>query len=129
MNKKVLLISVDGMRPDGLQSCGNPFVQELEKRCSYTYEAKTVFPSVTLLLRSTAQTTNFEKFFHVTTGPMSARTSRMNQAQRSVSIENARSFDCRVSPFLQWSQSGISAKTKMSQKERSRITDMVLCAG
>ena len=48
MNKKVLLISVDGMRPDGLQSCGNPFVEALEKRCSYTYEAKTVFPSVTL---------------------------------------------------------------------------------
>lgn len=48
MNKKVLLISVDGMRPDGLRACGNPLVQELEKRCSYTYEAKTVFPSVTL---------------------------------------------------------------------------------
>lgn len=30
MNKKVLLISVDGMRPDGLQSCGNPLVQELD---------------------------------------------------------------------------------------------------
>jgi len=48
MNKKVLLISVDGMRPDGLQACGNPFVKELESICSYTYEAKTVFPSVTL---------------------------------------------------------------------------------
>ena len=48
MKEKVLLISVDGMRPDGLQTCGNPFVKELEKRCSYTYEAKTVFPSVTL---------------------------------------------------------------------------------
>lgn len=31
INKKVLLISVDGMRPDGLQACGNPFVQALEK--------------------------------------------------------------------------------------------------
>ena len=48
MKKKVLLISVDGMRPDGMQACGNPYVKELEKRCSYTYEAKTVFPSVTL---------------------------------------------------------------------------------
>ena len=27
MNKKVLLISVDGMRPDGMQACGNPFVK------------------------------------------------------------------------------------------------------
>ena len=34
MKEKVLLISVDGMRPDGLQTCGNPFVKELEKRCS-----------------------------------------------------------------------------------------------
>ena len=48
MNKKVILISVDGMRPDGLQSCGNPYVKELEKLCSYTYDARTVFPSVTL---------------------------------------------------------------------------------
>ena len=26
MNKKGLLISVDGMRPDGLKMCGNPYV-------------------------------------------------------------------------------------------------------
>lgn len=48
VDKKVILISVDGMRPDGMQSCGNPYVKELEKLCSYTYEARTVFPSITL---------------------------------------------------------------------------------
>ena len=26
MNKKVILISVDGMRPDGLKMCGNSYV-------------------------------------------------------------------------------------------------------
>lgn len=48
MENKVILMSIDGMRPDGLQKCGNPYVLELEKLCSYTYNAKTVFPSVTL---------------------------------------------------------------------------------
>ena len=48
MEKKVILISIDGMRPDGLQQCGNPYVKELEKMCAYTYNGSSVFPSVTL---------------------------------------------------------------------------------
>lgn len=44
---KVLLISIDGMRPDGLKECGNEYVKEMEKICSYTYEGSSVFPSVT----------------------------------------------------------------------------------
>ena len=48
MKEKVILISIDGMRPDGLKACGNPFVKELEKRCAYTYSARSVTPSVTL---------------------------------------------------------------------------------
>ena len=47
MKKKVILISIDGMRPDGLQTCGNPYVKELEKLCTYTYAGSSVFPSVT----------------------------------------------------------------------------------
>jgi len=45
--KKVILISIDGMRPDGLKECGNPYVKELEKICSYTYEGRSMIPSVT----------------------------------------------------------------------------------
>lgn len=48
MNKKVILISIDGMRPDGMQQCGHPFVKELESRCAYSYAEQSVFPSVTL---------------------------------------------------------------------------------
>lgn len=47
MEKKVLLISIDGMRPDGLKACGNPYVQELEKISYYTYHASSMNPSVT----------------------------------------------------------------------------------
>lgn len=47
MKKKVILISIDGMRPDGLKSCGNPYVKELEKNCAYTYDARSMNPSVT----------------------------------------------------------------------------------
>lgn len=47
MKNKVILISIDGMRPDGLKQCGNPYVKELETRCAYTYEARSMTPSVT----------------------------------------------------------------------------------
>ena len=46
--KKVILISIDGMRPDGVEQCNNPYVNELMKTSSYTFSAKTVFPSITL---------------------------------------------------------------------------------
>ena len=48
MDKKVILISIDGMRPDGLKECGNPYVKELESMCSYTYNASSTTPSLTL---------------------------------------------------------------------------------
>ena len=47
-NKKVILISIDGMRPDGIKQCGNNYLNELMKMGSYTFDAKTVFPSITL---------------------------------------------------------------------------------
>lgn len=45
-NKKVLLISVDGMRPDALT--GIEEVEKIKKSSFFTLSAKTVFPSVTL---------------------------------------------------------------------------------
>lgn len=46
--KKVILILVDGMRPDSLALCGNKYVDELLENSAYTLSAKTVMPSVTL---------------------------------------------------------------------------------
>lgn len=46
--KKVILVSVDGMRPDGAMQCGNAFVDFLMKNGTYTLDAKTVMPSITL---------------------------------------------------------------------------------
>ena len=47
MQNKVILISIDGMRPDGLKACGNQYLAELEARCAYTYTGASLFPSVT----------------------------------------------------------------------------------
>ena len=47
-NNKVILISVDGMRPDGFLACGNPYIHELMRKAYYTLDGKTVMPSVTL---------------------------------------------------------------------------------
>lgn len=46
--KKVSLILVDGMRPDALVQCGNPYVQALLSASAYALNARTVYPSVTL---------------------------------------------------------------------------------
>ncbi len=47
MKNKVILISIDGMRSDGLKLCGNPYLKTLEENCAYTYSASSMIPSVT----------------------------------------------------------------------------------
>ena len=48
MNKKVLLILCDGMRPDALEQLNHPFYAKMKEQGSCCINAKTVFPSVTL---------------------------------------------------------------------------------
>jgi predicted AlkP superfamily pyrophosphatase or phosphodiesterase len=48
MNKKVILMSIDGMRPDGLLACGNGAAEYFMSRATYCLNAKTVIPSITL---------------------------------------------------------------------------------
>ena len=48
MAEKVILVLVDGMRPDGLLQCGHPFVDTLRKNATVYLQAQTVSPSVTL---------------------------------------------------------------------------------
>ena len=45
---KVILISVDGMRPDGFLSCKNPYINQMMCNSYYTLEGQTVLPPVTL---------------------------------------------------------------------------------
>lgn len=46
--KKVILISIDGMRPDGLRLTRHEYLKKLEGMAAYTYNGRSVFPSVTL---------------------------------------------------------------------------------
>lgn len=48
MSEKVILILVDGMRPDGMMGCGNKFAETFVKESTYCLKGKTVMPSVTL---------------------------------------------------------------------------------
>lgn len=45
---KVIVVLVDGMRPDGMVATGHPFVETIRARFSYSLSARTVEPSVTL---------------------------------------------------------------------------------
>lgn len=45
---KVHLVLVDGMRPDALSCCTNPYIQQLLDNSLHTLNARCVFPSVTL---------------------------------------------------------------------------------
>ena len=60
MNKKVILISIDGMRPDGLKNCSSEAVEFLKSKASYTFNAKTVYPSITLPALSLCATASFQ---------------------------------------------------------------------
>lgn len=46
--KKVLLILVDGMRPDALDKCGHSYLYDLQANSTSTLNARTIMPSVTL---------------------------------------------------------------------------------
>lgn len=46
--EKVILISIDGMRPDGFLNCGNPFAEKMMELGAYCLEARSMNPSVTL---------------------------------------------------------------------------------
>ena len=48
MSKKVILVLVDGMRADAVLGCKNPYAQALLDDSTYTLNARTVMPSVTL---------------------------------------------------------------------------------
>lgn len=48
MNKKVLLILADGLRPDALAACGHPYGIRLTGLGCCCLETETVYPSVTL---------------------------------------------------------------------------------
>lgn len=46
--EKVVLVLVDGMRPDGAMQCGHTYPAELCQKSAYSLKARTVMPSVTL---------------------------------------------------------------------------------
>ncbi len=46
--EKVILISIDGMRPDGFLNCKNPFAKKMMELGAYSLSAKSMNPSVTL---------------------------------------------------------------------------------
>ena len=48
MGKKVILILVDGMRPDALKACGSDYIDALLAGSASDLSARTVMPSVTL---------------------------------------------------------------------------------
>lgn len=47
-SRRVVIISIDGLRPDALQQTASPNIQGLAGRGAYSFAAQTIFPSVTL---------------------------------------------------------------------------------
>lgn len=48
MENKVLLVLVDGLRPDALERSTHPFFKNFIHKCTYTKKGSSVYPSVTL---------------------------------------------------------------------------------
>ena len=45
--EKVILVSIDGMRPDGFLNCKTPFCDKMMEPGAYSLSAKSIKPSVT----------------------------------------------------------------------------------
>ncbi len=49
VNHKVLLVSIDGLRPDAVMQCKHPFLHEFMTRsCTYSFHGRSVIPPITL---------------------------------------------------------------------------------
>ena len=48
MSHKVVVMLLDGMRPDGIEQCQHPFLRELRKESLWSFDAQTVVPSITM---------------------------------------------------------------------------------
>ena len=48
MNRKVILVLIDGLRADAVRACGSAYAEKLLSESSYTLNAQTVMPSLTL---------------------------------------------------------------------------------
>ena len=88
-SNKVILISIDGMRPDGVVNCGNPYVAEMMKKGAYTLTAQTVIPSVTLPCHTS--------MFHSVTPERHGTTTNTYMPQAIVPCSTAGSL-CAISP-------------------------------
>lgn len=49
LTRRVLILSIDGFRPDAIPLAPMPFLTSLLERSAYSLHAQTVFPSVTLV--------------------------------------------------------------------------------
>lgn len=99
MKNKVLLILADGMRPDGLRSCGHPFVSTLLAESSYTMQARTVMPSVTLPC-------HMSLFHSVTPQRHNVLTNDYTPQVRPVDglFEQVNRFEGKTASFYDWEQ-------------------------
>ena len=97
MSEKVLLILVDGMRPDSLDVCNHPFIRKMKEEGIYIPTAQTVMPSVTLpchmsLFHSVArQTWNFNNTYTPQVRPINGICEQLHLYKRqAVSLQLGR---------------------------------------
>ena len=99
MNERAILILIDGMRPDALTSCPEPWVKEFLGKSTYSLNAQTVFPSVTLPC-------HMSLFHSVTPQRHGVLTNHYTEPVRPVDgiFERADAEDKRCAFFYTWEQ-------------------------
>ena len=95
--KKVVLISIDGMRPDAMVQI--PFAKELLTKSTYALDASTVFPSVTLPC-------HISLFFGVEPARHGTTTNTYMPQVRPVTglIDAAHDAGCSTAMFYSWEE-------------------------
>jgi predicted AlkP superfamily pyrophosphatase or phosphodiesterase len=70
----VIIVSVDGLRPDAVAKAGTPFLDSLVKQGAHIWRAQTVLPSITLVSQTSMLTGVEPKRHGITTDTGAART-------------------------------------------------------
>ena len=99
MDNKVILITIDGMRPDGLLACGHPFADKMMELGTYTLKGETVHPSVTLPC-------HMSMFHSVLPSRHRVKRNKYRPMFRPIKglFEQIKSFDGKVASFYGWEQ-------------------------
>lgn len=99
MNRKVIFALVDGLRPDAIDICSEPFFENLKTRGTYCMDAQSIVPALTLPCHTSI-------FYSVSPERHGITDNHFHPFARELDglWETARKFEKRTAAFYDWEE-------------------------